>query len=93
MPSRASGPEIPLHLELHALVIACARSGFRGLDLSPETRERLAGMNDPLARFLRSLVDGGVPQIPPDLPAEVRSQIEDLLRACAEAPADEPDGE
>lgn len=66
-------------VELHALVIACASAGFPGLAIRQETREKLAGMNDPLARFLESLLEGGAPRIPPDLPADVRCMLEDLL--------------
>jgi hypothetical protein len=66
-------------LELHALVIACGRSGFPKLAISRDVREKLAGMDDPLARFLESLLDGGVPPIPPDLPADLRLVLEELL--------------
>jgi hypothetical protein len=78
-------------LELHVLVIACARSGFPPLEIRPETKEKLAGMNDPLARFLKSLVDGGLPEIPPDLPIDVRHMIEDLLSTIEEAQPGEPE--
>lgn len=80
-------------LELHALVIACARSGFPELAISPETREKLAGMDDPLARFLVNLLNGGAPKIPPDLPEDVRSMLEDLLSTFADTRGDEPGGE
>ena len=51
-------------------------------------------MNDPLARLLKSLAEGGTPQIP-SRPARRRAipGIEDLLRACAEVRPDEPDHE
>jgi hypothetical protein len=73
-------------LELHALVIACGRSGFPKLAISKETREKLAGMDDPLARFLKSLLEGGVPPIPSDLPADLRSVLEELLSSFGGRP-------
>jgi hypothetical protein len=81
------------HLELYALVVVCARSGFPKLTIAPETRETLAGLDDPLARVLKSVVDGCVPRIPPDLPAGVGRVLEDPPRRFERAPRGEPEGE